>query len=78
MKLTNGQLKALEAINRWNTLGRVYNKSAAAGTSFATREPQLAKLEHLGLIHSARPFASAYHTVTLTEAGRAALKEMGE
>lgn len=78
MKLTSGQLKALEAINRWNTPGRVYNKSAAAGTAFATREPQLYRLERLGLIHSARPFSGSYHTVTLTEAGCAALKEKEE
>jgi hypothetical protein len=79
MKLTKSQAKALKAIDGyylWS--GRPFHKERAAGTIYSVRPNVLDKLRGLGLIDSAGPFAFAHHTVTITEAGRAALKEMGE
>ena len=79
MKLTKAHAKALRAIDgyiMWS--GRPFHKEKAAHSIYSVRPSVLEKLRSLGLIESAGPFAFAHHTVTLTDAGRAALKEMGE
>lgn len=72
-KLTKAQARALSKMAEANSQGRQASKQSI-GASVVV----LGKLESLGLIHSAKPFAYAYHTMTITPAGRAALKQGGE
>jgi len=79
MKLTKAQVTALKAIDGyilWS--GRPFHRERAAQSIYRVRLNVLENLRSLGLIDSAGQFAFAFHTVTLTESGRAALKEMGE
>lgn len=75
MKLTKTEIKALNSISEWTKNGRMWSKSAASSTVYAIRSPQLEALDALGLIKSMMPFSWAYHSVTLTDAGRAALED---
>lgn len=79
MKLTKAQIKGLKDIDGYiSWSGFPFHKERAAKSIYRVRLNVLEKLRSLGLIHSAGPFSFEFHTVTLTEAGRAALKEMGE
>lgn len=70
MNLTPSQTKALKLIDKWQTERKMpYHHEKAKGTYYAIRSNVLEVLMDKGLIHSARPFHTFFHSVTLTEAG---------
>lgn len=77
MKLTEAQRRALENISTWlHRYSKPYHKTEASKTLLAVRQNALEILEMKGMITSQRPFSSSYYAVTITPAGRDALKEI--
>jgi hypothetical protein len=68
MALSEAQRRALAEIQSINERGR----TAHVGELSCNRGV-LARIEQSGFIHSERPFAGGYHSVSITSAGRAAL-----
>ena len=71
-KLTKHQRCVLAETKRLNDAG-----GTAHINWLRTNRGVMERLEKHGLIESARPFSFAYHSVTITDAGRAALLKTG-
>lgn len=69
-KLTGPQLHTLRAIAI-----KLQDRASLHGKHEGFNIRVLERLRAAGLIHSAGPFAWAFHTTTLTDAGRVALQD---
>lgn len=67
--MTPVQRKLLNAVRHYTDRGAQFNKWAQGGN-----ERTYIALRKAGYIDSAKPFAGQFHTVTITEKGREALK----
>lgn len=68
VKLTKAQRAALYVIEAATDAGKPVHVDYVPGN-----KGLMERLRNMGLIHSEPPFAYAYHRMTITDAGRAAL-----
>lgn len=68
--MTPVQFKLLRKIQHYTDAGKRFNKTHQGGMA-----PTYVRLRNDGFINSAAPFALMFHNVTITDAGRKALKD---